>query len=76
MKKFSYLGGTTGARRTLCFRTNKELVDSSPTSTSSYDNNYVENFTLKHPLLFEICAPEICEKFVYRHSETIEYVKN
>ena len=42
VKKFSYLGGTTGARRTLCFRTNKELVDSSPTSTSSYDNNMLK----------------------------------
>ena len=31
---------------------------------------------LKHFLLFEICAREICEKFVYEHSETIEYVKN
>ena len=37
---------------------------------------YDEDFTLKHPLLFEICACEICEKFVYKHSETIEYVKN
>ena len=37
---------------------------------------YVEDFTLKHLLLFEICAGEICEKFVYKHSETIEYVKN
>ena len=25
---------------------------------------YVEEFTLKHLLLFEICAGEICEKFV------------
>ena len=32
---------------------------------------YVEDFTLKHPLLFEIC-----DKFVYKHSEKIEYVKN
>ena len=23
-------------------------------------------------LLFEICAREVCEKFVYKHSETIE----
>ena len=23
-----------------------------------------------------ICAREICEKFVYKHLETIEYVKN
>ena len=37
---------------------------------------YVEDFTSKHLLLFEICAPKICEKFVYKHSETIEYVKN
>ena len=36
----------------------------------------VENITLKHILLFEICAREICEKIVYKHSETIEYVKN
>ena len=35
-----------------------------------------ENFTLKHPLLFEICVCEIYEKIVYKHSETIEYVKN
>ena len=34
---------------------------------------YIENFTLKHLLLFEICAREICEKFIYKHSETIEY---
>ena len=37
---------------------------------------YVEKFTLKHLLLFEICTREICENFVYKHSETIEYVKN
>ena len=37
---------------------------------------YVESFTLKHPLLSEICALKICEKFVYKHSETIEYVKS
>ena len=36
----------------------------------------VEDITLKHILLFEICAREICEQFVYTHSETIEYVKN
>ena len=35
----------------------------------------VEDFTLKHLLLFEIRACEICEKFVCKHSETIEYVK-
>ena len=27
-------------------------------------------------LLFETCAREIFEKFVYKHSKTIEYVKN
>ena len=37
---------------------------------------YVEDFTLKYLLLFEIYARKICEKFVYKHSETIEYVKN
>ena len=37
---------------------------------------YVEGFTLKHLLLFEICARKICEKFICKHSETIEYVKN
>ena len=25
---------------------------------------------------FEICALEMCEKFVYKDSETTEYVKN
>ena len=38
--------------------------------------HYVGDFTLKQLLLFEICAHEKCEKFVYKHSETIEYVKN
>ena len=28
------------------------------------------------PLLFEIYPRELCEKFVYKHSETTEYVKN
>ena len=36
----------------------------------------VEDFTFKHLLISEIRAREICEKFVYKHSETIEYVKN
>ena len=36
-----------------------------------------EDFTLKHHLLFEMtCAREICETFVYKHSQKIEYVKN
>ena len=37
---------------------------------------YAEDLSLKHLLLFQICAREICEKFAYKHSETIEYVKN
>ena len=36
---------------------------------------YIEEFTLKLFLLFEICTREICENFVYKHSETIGYVK-
>ena len=32
--------------------------------------------TLKYLLLFEICARKTCKKFVYKHSETIEYLKN
>ena len=30
---------------------------------------------LKHPLPFEICARDVCEKFVYKHSEIIDYLK-
>ena len=37
---------------------------------------YAEDFTLKHFLLFEKSAREICENFVYKHSATIDYVKN
>ena len=38
----------------------------------------VEDFTLKHLLLFEKCTRELCEKFVYKHTEAVEheYVKN
>ena len=35
----------------------------------------ISHFT-KHLLFSKICAREIREKFVYKHSETIEYVKN
>ena len=35
---------------------------------------YVE--VLKDLLLLEIYAREICEKFVYKHSEAIAHVKN
>ena len=31
--------------------------------------------SLKYPLRFEICTREICEKFVYKHSETIDMLK-
>ena len=37
---------------------------------------FVKDFTLKHLLLYGICASAICEKFVYKVSETIKYVKN
>ena len=37
---------------------------------------HVENSTFKNLLLLEICACEICEKVVYKHPETIGYVKN
>ena len=37
---------------------------------------YVEHFTLINLLIFQICTREVCEKFVYKHSEAIEYVKN
>ena len=37
---------------------------------------YVEDFPLKHLLLFDIWACETCEKFVYKHAETIGYLKN
>ena len=32
---------------------------------------YVEDFAFKYLLLFERCVREKCEKFVYKHSETI-----
>ena len=36
----------------------------------------IEDFTLKHLSLFKIYARENCEKFFYKQSEIIEYVKN
>ena len=39
-------------------------------------NKYVEDFTFKQLLLFKISAHDICEKFVYKHSEIIDCVKN
>ena len=39
---------------------------------SSHENNCAEDFKLKILLRFEISMCEICEKFVYKHSEAIE----
>ena len=36
---------------------------------------YVEDFTVKHLLLFEICSREICGKFVYKHADTMNMLK-
>ena len=36
----------------------------------------VEDFTLKHLIRSEICAGETYEKFVYKHLESIEHVKD
>ena len=47
-----------------------------PIPSSSYKNNKLNISHLKYLLLFEICAREICEKFIYKHSEIIEYAKN
>ena len=33
---------------------------------------FVEDFTLKHLLLFEICPCHICKNFVYKHSEYLK----
>ena len=37
---------------------------------------YVEDFMLWQLSRFDMWACEICEKFVYKHLETIEYDKN
>ena len=37
---------------------------------------YNTDYALQHLSLFEICAVKIWEKFVYKLTETIEYVKN
>ena len=46
-----------------------------PVFSSSHGKN-IENSTLQHFLLFEVCAREVRGKFVYKHSETIEHVKS
>ena len=37
---------------------------------------YLEDFTLKYILLFEICARGMWEKFVFKHLEKLEYAKH
>ena len=53
-----------------------QIWKSTNISVFIWKKKYVEDFTFEHLLLFEICAREICEKFVYKHSEIIEYAKN
>ena len=36
---------------------------------------YVEDFILKHLLLLETCARDLCDNFVYKYSETINMLK-
>ena len=50
-------------------------MQSLPISSSSYENN-IEDFTIKHLLLFKESAREICKKLVYKYSETMEYDKS
>ena len=45
-------------------------------SSSSHENNMLKIPHYNIFSTFEICTREICEIFVYEHSETIEYVKN
>ena len=42
---------------------------------SSYKKQYNTDFTLYHLILFETCAPQMCEIYVNKDTETIEYVK-
>ena len=58
-----------------CLKVHECRFENHPISSSSY-KQHVDDFTSKHLLFFEICAREICGKLVYKHSETIEYVKN
>ena len=47
-----------------------------PVSLPSRECKYAKDFTLQHLSLLEICASEICEMFIYKHSETMAYVIN
>ena len=58
-----------------CLKVHWCRFENLPMSSSLYENNMLK-ILLEHLLLFEICARAICEKFVYKHSETIEYAKN
>ena len=35
-----------------------------------------QKFHIETPFILKISACEICEKFVYKHSEKMEHVKN
>ena len=47
-----------------------------PVSLPSHECKYAEDFTLQHLSLLEICASEICEMFIHKHSEIMAYVIN
>ena len=45
-------------------------------SSCSYENNkYPENFAFLILRVFKLFALKVCEMFVYKYTETIEYVK-
>ena len=44
-------------------------------SLSSHKNNMPKISDYIYHLLFELCATKIYETFVYKHTETVEYVK-
>ena len=62
----------------------KYFGDSSPTLLKvhkcRFENLPISAFSNENNILkislFEICTRTLCDKFVYKHSETIEYVKN
>ena len=66
---------SSSLKRVIILKMHQRRFENLPISSPSYENDVVI-FTLKHRLRFEICACEMCEKFVYKHLEIIEYVKN
>ena len=40
------------------------------------EKSYPENFAFLMLRIHESCTRKVCEMIVYKHSETIEYVKN